>query len=174
MRRSTRAAYIAIVSNSALKDHFAICQQRSNCVHCKFLFKFFGYHAKRCTDDTCRVSFCSRIKQKFALNETLSHYKRHQAVDLLLKIISTDYLNYFGGAQDKAAYAVKVETYIYERAFTQDEYYRLLAVKMWDIQMDIDERVDERFGYFCDRRDVESKASQTDDVLIVPIPPEEN
>ncbi|XP_063529973.1 histone acetyltransferase p300-like [Cydia strobilella] len=156
---------------TVLKNHFAICQQRTNCRQCKLLYKFFGYHTERCTDDKCQVRFCLCIKKKLALKQTLA-YKRHPAVDLLLKTISTDRLNYFGGAQDRSEYAVKVENYIYERAFTQSEYYRLLAVKMWEIEMDIDEREDERFGYYWDHRDVESKACQTDDVLI--IAPEDN
>ncbi|XP_063376776.1 protein cbp-1-like [Cydia fagiglandana] len=67
----------------AINNHYAICQERSNCVHCKFLFKFFGYHAQRCTDGKCQVPFCFRIKQKFALNKTFSRVKRHQCVDLL-------------------------------------------------------------------------------------------
>ncbi|XP_047987800.1 histone lysine acetyltransferase CREBBP-like [Leguminivora glycinivorella] len=158
----------------AFKNHFPKCQQRSNCMDCKFLFKFFGCHAQSCTKVNCQTPFCFRIKQKMALKETLSELKRLRAVELLLDTISADRLEYFGNNQDKAVYARKVETYIYDRAFTLDEYYRLLAVKRWDVVMDIDEREYERCGFFWDRRDVLSKAVQTDEVHIVPITPEDH
>ncbi|XP_063375342.1 histone acetyltransferase p300-like [Cydia amplana] len=132
--------------------HTKVCKRktRGDCPICKQLIALCCYHAKNCTEgpDTCLVPFCLSIKQKLKkrllLMQPITPAYRSHGSDLLFNTISSTkstMLIFDQLINDKASFAKNLERDIYEGADSSTNYYRLMATKKWEIEMDIEEKL---------------------------------
>ncbi|XP_061706483.1 histone lysine acetyltransferase CREBBP-like isoform X2 [Cydia pomonella] len=132
-------------------EHTKLCKRktRDDCPICKQLIALYCYHAKHCVEGPeCVVPYCLSIKkklnQRLLLMQPITPAYRSHGNDVLMNTISSTnstMLIFDQLINDKVSFAKKLERDIYEGSDSSTNYYRLMATKKWEIEMDIEEKL---------------------------------